>query len=64
MVARLVRDQEVVGSNPVASTKITVSPKVARLFLFSEHATGFEGGSRFEKILLHNSLIVRFNVYI
>ena len=47
LVARLVRDQEVVGSNPVASTKTIVSPLVVRLFLILLLARGFEGGSRF-----------------
>ena len=47
MVARSVRDAEVVGSNPVASTKTAVSPMVVRLFLILRLATGIEGGSRF-----------------
>ena len=47
LVARMVRDHEVVGSNPVASTKTAVSPLVVRLFLILRFATGFEGGSRF-----------------
>ena len=44
---QLIRDAEVVGSIPVASTKTAVSPMVLRLFLILRLATGFEGGSRF-----------------
>ena len=46
LVARLVRDQEVVGSNPVASTK-NPYPSLGYGFLILQLATGFEGGSRF-----------------
>ena len=45
MVARLVRDQEVVGSNPVSSTTnnlIRYSDKA--VCMFSGYETGFEGG--------------------
>ena len=45
LVARSVRDAEVVGSIPVASTKTAVSPLVARLFLTLRFATGSEGGA-------------------
>ena len=38
MVARLVRDQEVVGSSPVASTKNTAYPKWFAVFLLSATA--------------------------
>ena len=34
LVARSVRDAEVVGSIPVASTKKTVSPQVVRFFVW------------------------------
>ena len=47
LVARSVRDAEVVGSIPVASTKTAVSPLVVRLFSILRLATGSEGGSRF-----------------
>ena len=47
LVARSVRDAEVVGSIPVASTKTAVSPLVVRLFSILRLATGNEGGSRF-----------------
>ena len=40
MVARLVRDQEVVGSSPVASTKNTAYPYGYAVFLLSATARG------------------------
>ena len=46
-LCRTLRDAQVVGSDPVASTKTAVSPLVVRLFLILRLATGFEGGSRF-----------------
>ena len=44
MVARLVRDQEVVGSNPVASTTGKRADFRRLSFPFSRTSTGFEGG--------------------
>ncbi len=50
LVARSVRDAEVVGSIPVASTK---NPKngvsIFGFFLFMRYAAGIEGGSRFAR---------------
>ena len=48
-LCRRLRDAEVVGSIPVASTKTAVSPLVVRLFSILRLATGFEGGSRFAR---------------
>ena len=44
MVARLVRDQEVVGSNPVASTKKKGAGFCRLSFSLLRTSTGFEGG--------------------
>ena len=44
MVARLVRDQEVVGSSPVTSTKNSPSSFDGGLFLHCAYLTGLEGG--------------------
>ena len=43
MVARLVRDQEVVGSNPVASTNIKGNGFCRCLLCFSREACGIRG---------------------
>ena len=47
MVARLVRDQKVVGSSPVASTKKYSTSLMCCIFYCFGVATGLEGGSRF-----------------
>ena len=47
MVARLVRDQKVVGSSPVASTKKYSTSSMCCIFYCFGIATGLEGGSRF-----------------
>ena len=59
MVARLVRDQEVVGSNPVASTTRNEANVCWLHFALSRTSTGFEGGGasgseRFARELLEN----------
>ena len=71
MVARLVRDQEVVGSSPVTSTKNNGQSVDCPSFFICELVAGLEGGSRLreqslclDKVGLHTCLMAKSTIII